>query len=148
MSPPTPARSPEQSLEPAPAYTPVSPQPLALQPKKPANLDGPRTEVEANIGANTESNFFVGFSGEVSEGGVFLATYDVLERGSPVDLLVTLPGGYEFRVDGWVRFVRDPFDFDEGAHPGMGIQFESLARESRELVLRFIRKRAPTFYDE
>src|SRR5688500_11760763 len=33
-----------------------------------ASRGGKREQVEANIGATTESNFFVGFSGEISEG--------------------------------------------------------------------------------
>jgi hypothetical protein len=33
------------------------------------------------------------------------------------------------------------------AEPGMGIQFENLSAEARELVLRFIQKRPPMFYD-
>ena len=109
---------------------------------------GARASVEANIGATTESNFFVGFSGEISEGGVFLATYDVLAVRSSVEVLVTLPGGYEFKVNGWVRYVRDPFDFSADSDPGMGIQFENLQAKDRELIMRFIRKRAPTFYDD
>ncbi|MGB0680398.1 MAG: PilZ domain-containing protein [Polyangiales bacterium] len=110
-------------------------------------LPGQRQAVEANIGAATQSNFFVGFSGEIADGGVFLATYESFERGTPIDLVVTLPGGYEFKVPGVVRFVRDPHDFVDG-QPGMGIAFETLPQEHRELVLRFIRKRAPMFYDD
>ena len=30
----------------------------------------------------------------------------------------------------------------------MGVKFEQLSGEQRELVLRFIRKRAPMFYDD
>jgi uncharacterized protein (TIGR02266 family) len=108
----------------------------------------PRQQVEANIGATTESNFYVGFSGEIGEGGVFLATYETFARGTPIQMLVTLPGGFEMRVNGHVRFVRDPLDFSADSEPGMGIQFESLPGESRELILRFIRKRAPIFYDD
>jgi uncharacterized protein (TIGR02266 family) len=107
-----------------------------------------RAQVEANIGATTESNFYVGFSGEVSEGGVFLATYETYPRGTAVQALVTLPGGFEMRVLGRVRFVRDPLDFSADSEPGMGIQFEMLRSEDRELILRFIRKRPPMFYDE
>ncbi len=71
---------------------------------------GPRESLEVNIGATTESNFYVGFSGEVAEGGVFMATYEVLKRDTAVDMLVTLPGGFEFKALGRVRFVRDPMD--------------------------------------
>lgn len=114
-----------------------------------ARHDLPRAALEANIGATTESNFFVGFSGEIAEGGVFIATYTALERGQPVTVTVTLPGGFETKVNGVVRFVRDPLDFAADSEPGIGVQFESgLPRDTRELVLRFIRKRAPMFYDE
>ncbi|MEM6955550.1 MAG: hypothetical protein AAF411_24510 [Myxococcota bacterium] len=116
-------------------------------PPAPEGMETPQ-EVEANIGANTESNFYVGFSGEVSKGGVFLATYEVLPRGAKVNALVTLPGGFDFRTTGWVRFVRDPFDLNADSEPGMGIQFDQLDGQARELVMRFIRKRPPMFYDE
>jgi uncharacterized protein (TIGR02266 family) len=138
-----PARAPAQETapsSPAPAAGPSAP---VVQ-----STGGPRQDLEVNIGATTESNFFVGFSGEVSEGGVFVATYEVHARGTPVHMFVTLPGGFDFRTDGIVRFVRDPLDFAADAEPGMGIQFEGLAQEQRDLVLRFIRKRPPLFYDE
>jgi uncharacterized protein (TIGR02266 family) len=107
-----------------------------------------RKDTEVNIGATTESNFFVGFSGEISEGGVFCATYNIFPVGAPVRLLVTLPGNFEKHVNGFVRFVRDPMDLTADSEPGMGVQFEGLDPEARELILRFIRKRPPMFYDE
>jgi uncharacterized protein (TIGR02266 family) len=106
---------------------------------------GPREKLEANVGATTESNFFVGFSGEIGEGGVFIATYAILPVGAPVEVLVTLPGNYQFTVPGEVRFVRDPMDMD--SEPGIGVGFESLPNEHRELILRFVRKRPPIFFD-
>ncbi|MBN1655166.1 MAG: PilZ domain-containing protein [Deltaproteobacteria bacterium] len=105
----------------------------------------PREKLEANIGATTESNFFVGFSGEISEGGVFIATYMTLQIGTSVEVFLTLPGGFEATIPGKVLFVRDPMDME--SDPGIGIQFETLSTESRELILRFIRKRPPLFFD-
>ena len=113
-------------------------------PAKPINR-GPREKLEANVGATTESNFFVGFSGEISEGGVFIATYTTMAVGAAVEVLVTLPGNYHFTVPGEVRFVRDPMDMD--SEPGIGVGFESLPHEHRELILRFVRKRPPIFFD-
>jgi uncharacterized protein (TIGR02266 family) len=107
---------------------------------------GSREKLEANVGATTESNFFVGFSGDISEGGVFVATYLTLEVGEKVEVLVTLPGGFEKTIPGTVRFVRDPMDMD--SEPGIGVRFDRLDEEARELILRFIRKRPPLFYDE
>jgi uncharacterized protein (TIGR02266 family) len=111
-------------------------------------ITGPRSTLEANVGASSETNFYVGFSGEIAEGGVFVATYAVLDPGARVNVTVTLPGGYEFTSPGTVHFVRDPMDMSDEAEPGMGVKFETLSSESRELVLRFIRKRAPMFYDD
>ena len=77
-----------------------------------------------------------------------MSTYETLPKDTSVSMLVTLPGGFEFKTNGFVRFVRDPLDFNSEAEPGMGIQFENLDAGSRDLVLRFIRKRAPIFFDE
>jgi uncharacterized protein (TIGR02266 family) len=134
----------------AASIPPAAPIPSSSRPKpgaaaKPA-YTGPREKLEANIGATTESNFFVGFSGEISEGGVFIATYTTMTVGEHVEVLVTLPGNYQFTVPGQVRFVRDPMDMD--SEPGIGVRFEALPQDHRELILRFIRKRPPVFYDE
>jgi uncharacterized protein (TIGR02266 family) len=126
----------------APAAIPTS----MLPPPAPIPT-GPRQAVEANLGATTQSNFYVGFSGEIAHGGVFLATYEALPKDTSVRMLVTLPGGFEFECDGYVRFVRDPMDFMSESEPGMGIQFEGLSDEARDLVLRFVHKRPPIFYD-
>jgi uncharacterized protein (TIGR02266 family) len=107
---------------------------------------GSREKLEANVGATTESNFFVGFSGDISDGGVFVATYLSLPVGQKVEVLVTLPGGFEKTIPGTVRFVRDPMDME--SEPGIGVRFDRLDQEARELILRFIRKRPPLFYDE
>jgi hypothetical protein len=63
-----------------------------------------------------------------------------------VDVLVTLPGGFSKSIPGTVRFVRDPMDMD--SEPGIGVRFDRLDDEGRELILRFIRKRPPLFYDD
>ena len=117
----------------------------SIPPVQPAPVSGPREALEANVGATTESNFFVGFSGDISEGGVFVATYLTLPLGAPGELKVTLPGGCESTILGLVRFVRDPMDMD--SEPGIGVAFESLPDDARELILRFIRKRPPLFFD-
>ncbi|MCS6799171.1 MAG: TIGR02266 family protein [Myxococcota bacterium] len=147
--PPSPAVPRVSSASPAPTARADGSSPAAPAAGAPPPVAaGTRVQLEANIGATTESNFYVGFSGDIGEGGVFIATYETLPRGTPVEVLVTLPGGFETRVLGRVRFVRDPLDFGADSEPGMGVQFESLTHEQRELVLRFIRKRPPIFYDD
>jgi uncharacterized protein (TIGR02266 family) len=124
------------------------PKASAVPSQRPPVSKGPRTAMEANVGATTESNFYVGFSGEISEGGVFVATYNVVPIGSLIEVLVTLPGGFEAKLPGKVRFVRDPMDFSMDSEPGVGVAFEALPDKDRELILRFIRKRPPMFYDD
>ena len=139
------------SMRPPPAVQPppIAKSAAAKPPARPAAAaasTGKRASLEANLGATTESNFFVGFSGDISDGGVFVATYLTLELGAKVDVLITLPGGFEQRIPGTIRFVRDPMDMD--SEPGLGVKFDALDKEARELILRFIRKRPPLFYDE
>jgi uncharacterized protein (TIGR02266 family) len=122
------------------------PPPAAPAPVERMSHPGEREQLEANVGATTESNFFVGFSGEIAEGGVFVATYQSLPLDTRVDVLVTLPGGFAKSIPGTVRFVRDPMDMD--SEPGIGVRFDRLDDEGRELILRFIRKRPPLFYDD
>ena len=123
----------------------ASPVPSEAQPST-SVPPGERESLEANVGATTESNFFVGFSGDIGDGGVFVATYLTLPLGARVEVLVTLPGGFEKQIPGTVRFVRDPMDMD--SEPGIGVKFDALDREARELILRFIRKRPPLFFDD
>jgi uncharacterized protein (TIGR02266 family) len=133
--------------EPVPLVPKTAPVPAVAE-SSPYRANVAREHVEANLGATTESNFFVGFSGEIGQGGVFVSTYNILPKGTPVRALITLPGNLSTEVDGRVRFVRDPMDFGSDSEPGMGIAFENLEKDSRELILRFIRKRPPMFYDE
>lgn len=127
---------------------PAIPKAAAVPSQRGAVSSGPRVAMEANVGATTESNFFVGFSGEIGEGGVFVATYNVVPIDTLIEVLVTLPGGFEAKLPGKVRFVRDPLDFSMDSEPGVGVAFEALPEKERELILRFIRKRPPLFYDD
>jgi uncharacterized protein (TIGR02266 family) len=123
------------------ATVPASEVPEAVR----APRSSGREKLEANLGATTESNFYVGFSGDIADGGVFVATYQTLALDTAVELLVTLPGGFAQTILGTIRFVRDPMDMQ--SEPGMGVAFDGLDDAARALILRFIRKRAPLFYD-
>lgn len=147
----------EQQAEPAaeakaePATEAAAPSPQTQEAAQTVNLaepTGKEERLEVNIGATTQSNFYVGFSSDLAEGGVFVATYAIKKAGTRLQLFVTLPGGYEFEALGEVRFVRDPLDLGSSAEPGMGVRFLNIKEEQLGLARRFSQKRAPFFYDD
>lgn len=103
-----------------------------------------RQTVEIEVGISTESNFFVGFTENLSEGGVFVATYALKPIGSVVDVVLTFPNGEDLRVPGVVRWLRE--SSTEG-WPGMGVQFEHLSPADEQNIRKFLALREPMFYD-
>jgi len=107
-----------------------------------------RLAIEADIGFQSDTNFFMGFTEDISTGGLFIATYDVRERGSVLTVNFSLPNGHLISAHGIVRWVREYNDSNPDMMPGMGIQFETLSPSDKEAIHRFTEQRAPLFYDE
>lgn len=107
-----------------------------------------RIRMEVGIGMRSDTNFYVGLSEDISTGGLFVATYDLLPVGTGVDLTFVMPGGYDVRVSGVVRWVRETEDEAAGTKPGIGVQFRCLTPEAQRVVEQFIRRRAALFYDD
>jgi uncharacterized protein (TIGR02266 family) len=103
----------------------------------------PRVAVAVDIGMGTDSHFFAGLSGDISEGGVFVQTYRDIPIGSDVEVRFALPEG-ELMAHGRVRWHRDGSD---SSPPGVGIAFEPLREEERKLIHAFCARRAPLYYD-
>lgn len=106
---------------------------------------GTRHTVEIEVGIASESNFYLGFTENLSSGGVFVATYVTKPLGSKVEVALAFPSGEELRVPGVVRWLRDA---TTDGWPGMGVQFESLSPEDEAKVRKFLSLREPMFYDE
>jgi uncharacterized protein (TIGR02266 family) len=105
-----------------------------------------RVELAVEVGLRSESNFYTGFSGDISEGGVFIATYNLLPQGSRVEVSFGLPGGHEIVTAAEVRWIFDPIDINE--QPGMGVRFLSLTEHQAEAIRQFMELRAPMFFDD
>jgi hypothetical protein len=119
-------------------------------PQAPAPVAGGALRVEAELGAHSTTNFYKGLSGNdvVDSGGIFIATYNIPEIGTPLAVKVSLPGGYEFEALAVVRWTRDsPLSGADGS-PGFGAQFTQIAPEARQLVYRYVRNREPLFHDD
>jgi uncharacterized protein (TIGR02266 family) len=106
-----------------------------------------RQSVEVDIGLHSGTNFFTGFSEDISSGGLFLSTYDMLPIGAKVNVNFSLPAGPILSVNGVVRWVRELNEMTPEMMPGMGIQFESLSAEEAELINRYMSDIPPMFYE-
>jgi uncharacterized protein (TIGR02266 family) len=111
-----------------------------------------RHEVEVEVDLVGDSNFYLGFTENLSKGGLFVATYVLRPIGSILDLSVRLAGHDEpLRLRGEVRWIREPSATSEGTSdlwPGMGVRFQALSAEDTRRILDFLQARAPLFFDE
>jgi uncharacterized protein (TIGR02266 family) len=107
-----------------------------------------------------ENNFYAGLSEDISEGGVFIATFQLLPIGTPVVLSFTLPSSDEpITANGTVQWVRGPdataavenmFGAGRevpGIMPGIGIRFQGLDAATRQTIRDFMQRRRPDFFD-
>lgn len=108
----------------------------------------PRAHLETEVSFQSDDNFFAGFSEDVSEGGLFVATYDLKAVGTRVNLTFSLPEGTSIETTGEVRWLRDPRDRDAGVSPGMGIQFDALSEPEKAKITEFVKARSPMFYED
>jgi uncharacterized protein (TIGR02266 family) len=108
----------------------------------------PRRKINVEIGLQTETNFFVGFSGDISEGGIFVTTVTLLPVGTAVMLSFSFPGGIEVEAEGQVAWTREGAAFDSDLLTGMGIRFTQLNDAALAAIQEFVSIREPIFYDD
>lgn len=102
-----------------------------------------RAVVDLEVGFESESNFYVGFTEEMTATGVFVATYAAKPIDSRVELAITLPDGDTLRVPAIVKWTRDA---TEDSWPGMGMEFERVSPEDETRIAKFLSLREPIFY--
>jgi uncharacterized protein (TIGR02266 family) len=107
----------------------------------------PRAELHAEIGFRSDTNFYVGFTEDISEGGLFVATHMLRPVGEELELCFTLPNGHEVKLAGVVRWLRDPHDYSEEARPGMGVQFRDVSGVDLAMIREFVALRDPMFFE-
>ncbi|MBI2897169.1 MAG: TIGR02266 family protein [Deltaproteobacteria bacterium] len=112
-----------------------------------ARLSDPPTAgraVKVEVTFLGETNFYVGFSGDLSDGGLFVATYELLPVGSNLTVEVTLPDEHRVVASGRVAWVREEGE----STPGMGVHLEPLPETDMKSIRSFMRKREPIFWME
>ncbi|HVE83203.1 MAG TPA: TIGR02266 family protein, partial [Myxococcales bacterium] len=129
------------------AARPPPPPAKALQPVAPPRAASARMQTRVDMGS--DSNFYAGFSGDVSQGGgLFVATLDLVPPGTPVELRFTLPDGACVDARGVVRWVRDVLDETPEIFPGVGVQLLELPRAAQGAINQFVARREAMFYPE
>lgn len=128
----------------------LAPMPTGRAPYVPAGVERrevTRVELCVGVGFLSDTNFYTGFTSNISEGGLFVATHMLQPVGSIITVTFALPGGAEITTRGIVRWVRDPSREDDSATPGMGVQFVGLREFDRARIRRFVSVREPMFYE-
>lgn len=108
----------------------------------------PRHDVELDVTMESESNFYMGLTENLSEGGIFIATHVLKPLGTIIGVSFKLPDEEEpIKATGSVRWVRE-YSETSDASPGLGVRFEQLSTEQYQQIHRFLAARDPLFFDE
>ncbi len=101
------------------------------------------------VSLTSEHNFYTGFTQDISEGGVFIATNCLEPVGAIREFELSVGAGKgKVTAQGEVRWVREANDFSD-VPPGMGIRFLDLHPEIERRINQFIgRKREALFFDD
>jgi uncharacterized protein (TIGR02266 family) len=107
----------------------------------------PRIAMAVDVSMQTENNFFMGLTENLSEGGLFIATHDALPLGTKLDLILKLPETSPIQAKVEVRWVREYNQFTKDMAPGVGVQFQDLGEADQKVISSFLAQRDPILYD-
>jgi uncharacterized protein (TIGR02266 family) len=105
-----------------------------------------RVTLHAAVSVRSESNFFMGFSENISEGGVFVATLSPPPTGSRIDISVTVNDGDVMTVTGEVAWIRS----DSAGHStGCGVRFIDVTPKQTAALKQFVARASqePLLYE-
>jgi uncharacterized protein (TIGR02266 family) len=105
----------------------------------------PRVIVRALVDYESPDTYLYDYSGDLSEGGIFIETENPLPQGTPLTLRFTLPNIESvFEVKAKVAWVNerasDGGESGKRLARGMGVQFESMDDADKATIQGYIRK--------
>ncbi len=107
-----------------------------------------RVSLKTSIHIHSESNFYTGFTRDISEGGLFIATHFPVPIGEIVEIEFSLPDSEDpIRVQGEVRWIAE-YNPDSDGFPGLGLKFINLTDHVKDRIESFIKVRDTLFFDE
>ncbi|MBI5509720.1 MAG: PilZ domain-containing protein [Deltaproteobacteria bacterium] len=112
----------------------------------------PRTPVAVEIGMSTDNNFYVGFTQDISTGGLFIATADTMPIGNRFLVecqLPTMARKIRCIVEvAWVREYNEGMSYSATSVPGMGVKFVGLSDEDAQAIAAFQAERQALFFPD
>jgi len=121
------------------------PPPNVRDSAAPSQRRAPRRSCELELEFTEDTHFYAGLTQDISQGGVFIATYRLLPVGSRLDLSFDLPDGTEIRTRGEVKWLRE--GACSGERPGMGVAFSELSEDAIIAIHRFCSERPLLYMD-
>lgn len=124
--------------------------PTRIKPSVPPPEDGERrdrarAELEVSVGVAGDNRFFTGTTGDLSSGGLFVATDEPLPVDTELVLSFVLPDGYRVRAEARVAWVRAPRYRPHELPAGMGLRFADVS--ARDLAaIRHLLEERPAFH--
>jgi uncharacterized protein (TIGR02266 family) len=98
--------------------------------------------------AGTDHGFYRGLVSDISEGGLFVATYERHPVGERIEFALRLPDSDEPVVGlAEVRWIREHNESSD-TPPGMGLKFVELSPDALERVRRFVATHDPLVWEE
>ncbi len=103
--------------------------------------------LQVSVSSSSEHNFYTGFTQNISEGGIFVSTSQLLDVGTELAFeFVVDPDPEPIHVTGVVRWVREATEFTKDVPPGMGIMFTNLTPEVSRSINDFIKRRRDSIF--
>lgn len=119
---------------------------ISRKPSVPPYADS--VDVDTMLSTGSHHQIYTGFSQDIKDGGIFIATFEPRENGSEVVVNFKLPKDKNISALGVVHFVREYNPNVPELPPGMGVQFKNLSRANQDAIESFLETRTAMFYDE
>lgn len=106
----------------------------------------PRADLSVEVSLDSDHNFFLGLTENISEGGLFVATHVLRPIGTTLSVELALPGAERaFRAECEVRWLRI-YNEASDTPPGMGLMFRDLSEDDAALIRAFVEQRTPLLW--
>ena len=108
----------------------------------------PRFNYVIEVSMHTAHEFFTGLTNDISEGGLFVNTYEILPIGEKLEVEIVLPGMKEpTTLLTEVVWIRPPVEMNDDIKVGMGLKLINPNTELQKAIRRYIKRHEPMFYE-